>query len=239
MPDATLAAALKQAKGKKMFFAFVPKGSDGKLIISKTKIAPKQIAEAKKEIGGGTPVTGKCFGDGATMVFQVAKPAPATLGPALKKVAKRDTGLTIDPEFRLASDADAEEETTGAAPAGAGAPAAAAVAPKAPPAAAPKAAPNLGPWQAARQDALNELKALATKIAATKHETAGGIIKEIGAIITKLPANPAPSQIDNLEDFVRHDDTITAAEECPSHFHAVNIREPVPSPCQGKPGSSH
>jgi hypothetical protein len=66
MPDADLAAALKQAKSKKMFFAFVPKGSDGKLIVSKAKVPPKLIAEAKKEIGGGTAVTGMCFGDGKT-----------------------------------------------------------------------------------------------------------------------------------------------------------------------------
>jgi hypothetical protein len=73
MPDANLTAALKQAKSTKVFFAFVPKGSDGKLIVSKTKIPPKQIAEAKKDMGGGTAVTGNCFADGSTLVFQVAK----------------------------------------------------------------------------------------------------------------------------------------------------------------------
>jgi hypothetical protein len=31
MPDADLAVALKQARSKKMFFAFIPKGSAGKL----------------------------------------------------------------------------------------------------------------------------------------------------------------------------------------------------------------
>ena len=37
--DADLIAGLKLAKGgKKMFFAFIPKGSDGKLIVSKKKI---------------------------------------------------------------------------------------------------------------------------------------------------------------------------------------------------------
>ena len=43
MADAELTAALKQAKSKKMFFAFVPKGTDGKLIISKAKIPAKLI----------------------------------------------------------------------------------------------------------------------------------------------------------------------------------------------------
>jgi peptidoglycan hydrolase-like protein with peptidoglycan-binding domain len=138
MPDADLLAALKQAKLKKMFFAFVPKGVDGKLIVSKHKIPPKEIAEAKKAIGGGTPVTGKCFGDGGTMVFQVARPVPPALAAAVKKVAKRETGLTIDPEFRLASDADVEgPEDAGAAAAGATAPPAAPAPPG--PAAAPAA----------------------------------------------------------------------------------------------------
>jgi hypothetical protein len=122
MPDADLLAALKQAKMKKMFFAFVPKGTDGKLLISKKKIPPKVIQEAKKEIGGGMPVTGKCFGEEGTMVFLVAKPAPPALTAAVKKVARRDSGLTIDPEFRVAHDADAEEpETTSPTEAGAAA----------------------------------------------------------------------------------------------------------------------
>src|SRR5207249_93746 len=73
MADVELTAALKQAKSKKMFFAFVPKGSDGKLIVSKIKIPTKRIAETKKEIGGGNAVTGKCFGDGGITVFQLAK----------------------------------------------------------------------------------------------------------------------------------------------------------------------
>src|SRR5205823_1599212 len=84
------------------------------------------------------PVTGKCFGEGSTMVFQVAKPPAAALASVLKKIAKRDSGLTIDPEFRLAADADAEElEDTGAGAAVAAAPAAAPAAPAAAVPAAP------------------------------------------------------------------------------------------------------
>ena len=116
MADKDLAAALKQAKTKKMFFAIVPKGTDGKLIVAKKKIPAKDIAEAKKEIGGGAPVTGKCFQDNGTMVFLVAKPAAPMLAAVVKKIAKRDGGLSIDPEFRVAGDADADEpDDTGAA----------------------------------------------------------------------------------------------------------------------------
>ena len=61
--DEALAAAIKAAKGKPMYFAFIPKGTaDGKLIVAKAKIPPAVIAAAKKELGGGTPVTGKCVG---------------------------------------------------------------------------------------------------------------------------------------------------------------------------------
>jgi hypothetical protein len=113
--DAELTLALKQAKSKKMFFAFVPKGADGKLIVSKTKIPPKLIAETKKEIGGGTAITGKCFGDSGAMVFQVAKAAPATLAAALKKVIHRDAGLTMTPDLQLSAEAEVEEEEATAA----------------------------------------------------------------------------------------------------------------------------
>src|SRR5262245_56041546 len=208
------------AKSKKMFFAFIPKGADGKLIVSKKRIPPKEIAEAKKEIGGGTPIIGKCFGPLAGMVFQVVKQAPATLAPAIKKVAKRETGLMVVPEVQLAADAEAEEEE------GAETAAPEVAAPEAATPEAPKEL-DLGPWQAARQKAINELKALAAKVAATKHGTAAGVLKEINTIITKLPTNPAPKDIDKLEDFINNDDTIAAAEEVPSDFHVLKIREPL------------
>jgi hypothetical protein len=119
MPDEELRVGLKQAKQKKMFFAFVPKGTDGKLIVSKRKIPPKDIADAKKEIGGSAAVLGKCFGEEGAMVFEVAKAVAPTLTAAVKKVAKRETGLTLQPEFRVVSEADLEtaEETEVVAPA--------------------------------------------------------------------------------------------------------------------------
>ncbi len=360
MADAALASALKQAKSKKMFFAFVPKGTDGKLIVSKSKVNPKVVADAKKETGGGTPIIGKCFGDGKNMVFEVKKAAPATMVAALKKVIHRDAGLSLIPDIQVAGHAEDDEEETedagaagAAGDAGADAPAAndaasadasadsapagnaaAAASPSAapagqaaakpaaggqsnvmgfqkalqklgydvgkidgvmgphtkaavmkfqqasglkadgivgpktqaalakamqggaaaagaagqtgpaasgnaapnaatPPAATPAAAPagrgtpNLGPWQAARQEAITDLKTLAGKVAATKHGSAAGVLKEIQSIIARLPTNPAVNEIDKLEDFVRHDDTITAAEEVPAHFHKLEIRKPL------------
>jgi hypothetical protein len=313
MADANLASALKQAKSKKMFFAFVGKGTDGKLIVSRTKIAPKEIAAAKKETGGSMAVTGRCFGDGSSsLVFLVAKPPPATLAAAIKKAAQRDAGVTISPDIELADDADDDDTSAaatttpaaaatppGAAPAAPGnaAPPAAPglgsvadiqkalhklgcdpgkvdglmgphtqaaikkfqqanglavdgiVGPKtkaaldkalqggaapaggqtAPPAAAPAptSAPNLAPWQAARQTAITDLKALATKVAATKHKAAVGVIKEIQSLITNLKPHPAPNEVAKLEAYIRHEDVITAAEEVPGHFHKLSIRKPL------------
>jgi hypothetical protein len=107
--DADLAAALKLAKGRKMFFAFVPKGTDGTLIVSKTKIRPKLITEAKKE-RGGKPVMGQCFGPLGNLVFQVAKKVPSAMVATLRKVVKRDAGLTIVPDIQVGTDEDDEDE---------------------------------------------------------------------------------------------------------------------------------
>src|SRR5262245_1316403 len=107
--DAKLTRALKQAESNKMHFVFIPKGSEGRLIVSKDRIPSRIISEAKKQIDGGTPVTGKCFGPMHKLVFRVVQEPPNTLGAAIKKVAQRDSGLTIVPEVRLDTGADAEE----------------------------------------------------------------------------------------------------------------------------------
>jgi peptidoglycan hydrolase-like protein with peptidoglycan-binding domain len=86
---------------------------------------------------------------------------------------------------------------------------------------------NLGPWQAARQHAITELKTLAKKVAGTKHHHAAGVLKEIQAIIGKLQAKPAHQDLDKLEAFIRDDEMITAAESSPKHFHHLNIRRPL------------
>lgn len=235
--DSDLLLALKQAKSKKMFFAFIPKGSEGKLIVSKKKIPQKVVAEAKKEVGGGTAVTGKCMGPFDGMVFEVVKAVPPAMTASMKKVIKRDTGLTVLPDIQLAGDADDDEEDTGAAP-----PEAAASAPAAPTPPAPAAAPSatapgtppeaatsmdMGAWQTARNYAINELKALATKVASTRHGSAAGVLGEINMIMKRLPANPKQEEIDAIEEFVRTDDTLAAAEEVPGDFHELKIREPL------------
>ena len=95
MPDTELAAAIRQAHVRTMFFAFILKGTDGKLLVSTDKIPPKEIEIAKKTLGGLTAVTGTFSGPVSYITFQVAKPPPAALAAMLGKVVKRDAELTI------------------------------------------------------------------------------------------------------------------------------------------------
>lgn len=233
-----LVTAIKQAKSKKMYFAFIPKGGEGKLLVSKAKIKGKDIAAAKKEIGGGSAVIGKCTGPLDDLVFEVAKEYPNSLCAAIKKAAKKDCGLNIFPSFKVSGDAEEGDEDEAGDDTGAEAPKTPAAS-EAPPADvdakeeapadedAPAPALDLGPWQAARQKAVTGLKALAAKVAATKHDTAAGVVKEISGIIAKLPANPAPRDIDQLEAFLKNDETLAAAEDMPDEFHNQDIRQPL------------
>ncbi len=334
--DAELVTALKMAKSKKMNFVFVPRGgSDGKLILSKAKIPDKEIAEVRKEIGGGTPIKGKCIGEFGNMLFQVLKPPPPTMPAALKKVIKLNAGLTVIPNVMTAADAEAEEEdakaahkdaaaasatpsaaakgaAAGAPPAagaaaaagakaggdpkvralqeklkalgcdpgkidglmgpntqggikkfqklhnlpqtgvvdaatqaaldaagapGGGAPAPGAPAPgagappagKAPPGKAPPGKEasdeiDLSAWQAARAHAIKELRALAAKIAATKHPDAGPVLKEIDAIMKKLPEKLAPQDVESTRVYIETSPDWAALKECPKHFHDMDLQ---------------
>jgi hypothetical protein len=66
--DSKLAASLKQAKTNPMFFVFVAKGNEGKLLVDKKKISPKDAGDAKKECGGGIIYKGRCRGEEGKMI---------------------------------------------------------------------------------------------------------------------------------------------------------------------------
>jgi hypothetical protein len=102
--DPKLTAALKQAKTSPMFFVFIAKGNEGKLLVDKNKINPKDADDAKKKCGGGTLHTGRCRCEEGLMVFEVAKEVATTVAAATKKVIKQDTGLTLDVVYRVAAD---------------------------------------------------------------------------------------------------------------------------------------
>ena len=107
--DAKLAASLKQAKTTLMYFVFVAKGNEGKLLVDKKRISPKDAAEAKKECGGGTIFKGRCKSEEGTLVFEVGKVFPPTVAALTKRIIKQTAGLIFDVEYRLAADLEADE----------------------------------------------------------------------------------------------------------------------------------
>jgi hypothetical protein len=107
--DAVLVANLRKAKSSKCHFAMIVKGSGGKLLVAGKKIAAKDIAEAKKEAGGGTAVSGTCFGDDGGLIFETDGPPAATWKKTASAIIKADAGMTVKVEFRQKGDTGAEE----------------------------------------------------------------------------------------------------------------------------------
>jgi hypothetical protein len=103
--DKDLADGLKAAKTKRCYFALVLKGgTDGALLVSKTKVPAPAIAEAKKKSGGSAVVSGFVSYEDGTYVFETAKPPAGTAAAAVKTIAKRDAGQTIKAIFRQSTD---------------------------------------------------------------------------------------------------------------------------------------
>ncbi len=120
--DKDLLNTLKQAKGgKPMQFAFLAKGTGGKLLAAK-KVMPAAINEAKKETGSTALFKGRLLGEDGHLVFEVAKEPPPTLAALLKRTIKEHAGLTADVIVRVKGDAEeeqpheTEQETPGQAP---------------------------------------------------------------------------------------------------------------------------
>lgn len=114
--DKTLTTSLRTAlAGTPMRFATVVKGMSGKLLTAKA-IAPKEIAQARKEVGGNDVYQGRCVGENGTLFFEVAKEPPPTLAAQLKRRIKEDAGITCPVEIRVRADAEGEPVVEGAAP---------------------------------------------------------------------------------------------------------------------------
>jgi hypothetical protein len=109
--DDKLVSALRQAKKTPMYFAFIAVGaSDGVLIVSKKKVAAKEIGAAKKESGGKKVFRGRCVGGEGSLVFETAKEPPGALAKQLRAVIKETAGMTLVVETRMAPDLEDEEE---------------------------------------------------------------------------------------------------------------------------------
>jgi hypothetical protein len=101
-------------------FALVLKSpKEGSLALSKKKVTPDQIKEAKEGAGGGKIVArGICFTENGKAIFETQKEVPASLAKPVKFFVFRDTGKKIKPIFRVRPDLEDEsdenegEETT-------------------------------------------------------------------------------------------------------------------------------
>lgn len=102
---------LKMAKNDApLRFAVVMKSpKEGALALSKKKISPDQIKEAKADAGGGRiAARGVCFTEDGKSIFEVPKEVPATLAKVVKFYVFRDTGKKIKPIFRVRVDLEDE-----------------------------------------------------------------------------------------------------------------------------------
>ncbi len=188
--QAQLAASLKQAKSKPMFFAFVAKGTEGKLLVEKNKVPAKDTAQAKKDCGGGTIFQGRCLYEGDTMVFEVPKEPPGSLLALLKKVIKAEAGLTMNVAFRvnaaLAEGEGGETETEAI-------PTAPPMAPTAPP-------PQPDPRAAQVINRLNAMSAgIKTALAGPNKARVQTLFVSANAAIKKNDYDAAVKALDELE----------------------------------------
>src|SRR5262245_47396267 len=177
--DPKLAAALKLARSATqeapLLFAMVPKGTnDGALIVSKTKIGPGDITQAKNKCGGTTVLSGRCFMEEGKFVFEMGREPPRTMAKALKEILGRDGGMTSTPLARLAPDMVEQAPTSPeAALAGASPEQATSEVSAGTPPPTQETAPGLAAWQAERVRAVNAIRRIATVVAKTKDVQAG------------------------------------------------------------------
>ena len=109
MPNAELANQVRNAKsGKRLMFAYIHHGAEGKLLVG-SRVSGAEIAEAKKEAGGGTVYQGKCIGEDGVLFFETAKAVPGTLALLVKKTITKEAGLSADVVFRQKDDVDAPD----------------------------------------------------------------------------------------------------------------------------------
>ncbi len=99
--QAHLVAALKQVRNTPMSFVFVAKGNEGRLLLDKKKVAPKDAADARKELGGGTVFKGRCQMEEGVLVFEVPKEPPGNLAALIKKIIKSDAGMSMNIDIRV------------------------------------------------------------------------------------------------------------------------------------------
>jgi hypothetical protein len=104
---------LKMAKADApLRFAVVMKSpKEGSLALSKKKVTPDQIKEAKAGAGGGRVVArGVCFTEEGKSIFETPKEVAGSLSKVVKFYVFRDTGKKIKPIFRVGANLEDEGE---------------------------------------------------------------------------------------------------------------------------------
>ncbi len=243
--DAKLADSLKHAKTNPMFFTFVAKGNEGKLLVDKKKINAKDADTAKKACGGGTIYKGRCQAEEAKMIFHVGKEVPAALNALTKKIIKQDAGLTLDVEYRFAADLAAEEGQA-EVPAEVSSPTAAVPPPPAPPPTATPASPSAAPPspQSAlptAPDGADVIKRLNGQSANIKTALAGPdkarvqtLFVSVNGLIKNKDFAGAHTALDELERLLAKP---TAAPTAASAAGVAAPPEPVASPASQAPAN--
>src|SRR5207249_4180182 len=104
----------KQAKTTPMRFAFIAKGpTEGRLLLAKKPVPAKEVADARKELGGGQVYRGRCRWEDGQLVFEFPKEPPAALANTIRTIIHRDAGLSVKVILRVAADLAAEEAGLG------------------------------------------------------------------------------------------------------------------------------
>lgn len=83
-------------------------------------------------------------------------------------------------------------------------------------------------WRAARQAAIDDIDDVIEAVRATGDPDASKVEIELKAIIANLTENPdTPQAVAELRRWLESDDVITAAEEVPPHYGALDLRRPL------------
>lgn len=109
--DKELAAALIQSRTRRMYYALALKGgTDGALLVSKTKIPKEDVDGLKKTVDTKVAVKGFCSYDAEKKqyVFETPKAPGPTWSATTKKIVRQQAGLTIEATFVLGEDPDEE-----------------------------------------------------------------------------------------------------------------------------------
>jgi hypothetical protein len=212
-----LSTALKAAKTKPMSFAFIAKGSEGKLLVDKKKIAPKEVDKARKECGGGSIFKGRCLMEDGKMVFEIPKEGPNSLAALIKKIIKTDGGLSMDVIIRVNAElAESEQGETEPTTQGA-----AEVPPQAPPS-QPQAGPTADPRAALVMKRLNGMTAdIKLAIAGPNKARVQTLFVTVNGAIKTKNFEQADKILDELEPLVK---------QGPGGGPSTEQEEPVLSP---------